>query len=63
MLGGAGDLLGALDAEGFEIFEEGLFKARRVLSDREARRGRVADNLVVDIGDVHDVANGDAEEL
>ena len=47
-------------AERAQVFEEGLLVARRVVGDGDALRGGVADDLVVDVGDVHDVLDGDA---
>ena len=60
VLGGVGDVLGALDAEGVEVFEEGALEAVGVVGDGEVGGGGVADDLVVDVGDVHDVLDGDA---
>ena len=39
-----------------QVVEEDLRVARRELADGDAPRGRVADDLVVDVGDVHDPA-------
>ena len=47
-------------AEGVEVFEEGALVARGVVGDGDALRGGVADDLVVDVGDVHDVLDLDA---
>ena len=58
--GGVGDVLGVLDAEGVEVFEEGALELGGVLGDGDAGGGGVADDLVVDVGDVHDVLDGDA---
>ena len=58
--GGVGDVLGALDAEGVEVFEEGALELGGVLGDGDAGGGGVADDLVVDVGDVHDVLDGHA---
>ena len=55
-----GDVLGALDAKGVGVFEEGAFEAVGVVGDGDAGRSSVADDLVVDVGDVHDVLDGDA---
>ena len=52
--------LQVLDVERVEVLEEGIFKARGVLLDRQAGLGRVGDDLVVDVGDVHDVADVDS---
>ena len=60
MLGGAGNDLRLLDGEGVEVFEEGLFEAGSVLADGYPGSRGVADDLVVDVGDVHDVAGGDS---
>ncbi len=61
VVGGAGDLFGALDGEGVHVFEEGLFVFRGCSRSMvEVGRCGVADDLVVDVGDVHDVADGDA---
>ena len=48
--------------EGVEVFEEGLLEAGGVFADGHPGGGGVADDLVVDVGDVHDVAGGDALE-
>ncbi len=58
-LGGVGDVLGALNAEGVGVFEEGPLEAVSVVCDGKADGGGVADDLVVDVGDVHDVLDGD----
>ena len=63
MLGGAGDDFGTLDAERIEVFKKSFFEAGGVLADGLVERGGVADDLVVNVGDVHDVADGDAEQL
>ena len=55
-----GMMTGGSAAERVEVFEEGPLVARRVLGDGDALRGGVADDLVVDVGDVHDVLDGDA---
>jgi hypothetical protein len=57
---GAGEVLGMLDVEGVEVFEEGTLVAGGVLGDGDAGGGGVADDLVVDVGDVHDVVDGDS---
>ena len=41
-----------------DVFEEGLFVPGGVVADGLAGGGGVADDLVVDVGDVHDVADG-----
>ncbi len=58
---GAGMLKGALDAEGVEIFEEGRCTWRCSLQ-WTTRFGGVADDLVVDVGDVHDVVDAETGE-
>ena len=63
VLGGAGHLLRALDAQGVHVLKKGLLEVGRVLADGHAGGGGVADDLVVDVGDVHDVVDGDAEQL
>lgn len=60
---GAGNDLGLLDLEGIEVFEEGLFEAGGVVADGYPGSGGVADDLVVHVGDVHDVAGGDSLQL
>ena len=60
MLGGAGDDLRLFHLEGVEVFEEGFFEAGGVFADGHPGGGGVADDLVVDVGDVHDVAGGDS---
>ena len=60
MLGGAGDDLGLLDGEGVEVLEEGFFEAGGVFADGHPGSGGVADDLVVDVGDVHDVPGDDS---
>ncbi len=57
---GVGDVFRALDGEGVEVFEEGLLVDAGVDVDGEIDGGRVADDLVIDVGDVHDVLRGDA---
>ena len=63
VFGGAGDDLGALDAKGVEVFKKSLFEAGGVIVDGNAGGGGVADDFVVNVGNVHDVADGDAEQL
>ncbi len=60
VLGGVGDDLGALDGEGVHVFEEGVFVDAGVVADGGVGGEGVADDLVVDVGDVHDVLGGDA---
>ncbi len=62
VFGGAGDVFGALDVEGVHVFEEGALVLGGVLGDGLAGGGGVADDLVVDVGDVHDVVQGEAVE-
>ena len=59
--GGAGQVLGALDGERVHVLEEGLLEAGGVLLDGLAGERGVADDLVVDVGDVHDVLDLHAE--
>ena len=49
---------GFLDADHGGVFEECLLILRGVLLHADAVAGGVADDLVVDVGDVHDVAHG-----
>ena len=58
--GGVRDVLRVLDAEGVEVLEEGALEFGGVFGDGDAGGGGVADDLVVDVGDVHDVVDGDA---
>jgi len=60
---GAGNDLGPLDAEGVQILKKSAFEARGIVADWNARGGGVADDLVVHIRDVHDVANRGPSEL
>ena len=62
IFGGAGDVFGALDIEGVHVLEEGALEAGAVLADGLAGGCGVADDLVVDVGDVHDVVQGEAVE-
>ena len=55
---GVGDVLWTFDREGVEVFKEGALKLLGVLGDGKASGGGVADDLVVDVGDVHDVLDG-----
>ena len=57
MLGGAHQR-GLLNADHRGIFEKCLLILRSVLLHAHAVTRRVADDLVVDVGDVHDVAHG-----
>ncbi len=49
--------------EGVEVLEEGFFEAGSVFANGHSGGGCVADDLVVDVGDVHDVAGGDSLQL
>ena len=60
VVGGVGDLFGELDVEGFEVLEEGLLELGGVVGDGDACVAGVTDDLVVDVGDVHDVLDGDS---
>src|SRR5580704_8510496 len=60
VLSGAGNDLRLLDGEGVEVFEEGFFEAGSVLADGYPGSRGVTDDLVVDVGNVHDVAGGDS---
>ncbi len=62
VFGGASNVFGALNVEGFHVFEKGLLVAGAVLADGLAGGGGIADDLVVDVGDVHDVVEGEAVE-
>ena len=59
VVSGVRDDFGALDAEGGHVLEEGVLEAFAVGADIESEGGGVADDLVVDVRDVHDVADGD----
>ena len=59
-LGGVGDVLGVLDGEGVEVLEEGFDVLGGVLVDGKTGGSSVADDLVVDVSDVHDVLSGNA---
>ena len=48
---------GLLDPQRIQILKESLLEARRVFADGDAGRGGVADDLVVHVGNVHDVAD------
>ena len=64
VLGGAGNDLGPLDAQGIQILKEGLLRNWRVyVADGNAGGCGVADDLVVHVGDVHDVAERHSREL
>jgi hypothetical protein len=62
VFGGARDLLGLLDAERGHVFEEGLLEFGAELADGFACGRSVADDLIVDVGDVHDVVQFEAVE-
>ena len=51
---------GALHAERVHVFEEGLLELAAEVVDGLACGGGVADDFVVDVGDVHDVAQRQA---
>ncbi len=53
----ARNLLRPLDAQRLQILEERIHIARRVLADRNSRLSRIANNLVVHVGNVHHVAH------
>ncbi len=55
-----GDLFGELDVEGVEVLEEGLLELGGVVGDGDVGVAGVADDLVVYVGDVHDVEDGDS---
>ncbi len=57
---GMRDVLRVFDAEGFEVLQESALEFSGVLGDGDASGGSVADDLVVDVGDVHDVVERDA---
>ena len=56
------DLFGAFDAQGVHVFKEGALVLGAVLADGLAGSGCVANDLVVDVGDVHDVMQAEAIE-
>ncbi len=60
IFGSVGDLFGLLDAERVHVFEEGSLVFGAVLSDGFAGGEGVADNFVVNVGDVHDVMQREA---
>jgi hypothetical protein len=53
--GGVLDVLGVLDAEGVEVFEEGALEFRGVLGDGDAGGGGGAGVVVVEVDGVHEV--------
>ena len=59
----AGDDFGAFAAQDVQILEKCLFILRGVLLDGEAGGGGVANDLVVDVGDVHHMAERHAFAL
>src|ERR1700733_4132748 len=58
--GGVRDVLRVLDRKRVEVFVEGLLVFLCVLRDGEAGRRCIADDLVVDVGDVHHMIDGDS---
>jgi hypothetical protein len=60
VFGGTDHVLGALDGEEVHVLKKCLGEFRSVFGDGEAGGSRVADDLVVDVGDVHDVIEGEA---
>ena len=62
-LGGARDVLRALHPQGFEVLKERFDVLGRVLADGDTGGRGVADDLVVHVGDVHDVADLHAGQL
>ncbi len=61
--GGAAEHLRPLHGEALEIVQKGLLEARGVVGDGDAGGSGVADDLVIDVGDVHDVADRNAEQV
>ena len=57
VFGGAGNDFGLFDAEEAEVFKKCLDEAGSVLADGDACGCGVPDDLVVHVGDVHDVAH------
>src|SRR6185312_11685765 len=57
------NLLRTLDAQRLHIFEKSRNVFGRVLPDRNLGLGGIANDLVIHVGDVHDVANRDAGKL
>ena len=60
MFRGARNLLRPLHAQRFQILEKRVDILFGVFADRDPRLHRVADDLVVHVGNVHHVAHGDA---
>jgi hypothetical protein len=56
-------LLGAFDPQRIEILEEGLYIRLGRLLQGQPLRGHPLDDLVLDVGDVHDLRHLEAEEL
>ena len=54
---------GRLAVERLHVFEEGALELGGVLGDGLVGGSGVADDLVVDVGDVHDVVDGEALQL
>ncbi len=59
VIGGAGEN-GLLDVQSGTIFKKGFLILGRVIFNAQALLGRVVDNLVVHVGDVHDVTHGES---
>ena len=60
VLGRARDELRALAVERVHVFEESLLVARRVVADRHTGGDGVTNDLVIDVSNVHDMADRDA---
>ena len=60
MLGGGRQAFGALQAQGGAVFEEGLRIDGGVFVERFVLGDGVADDLVVHVGDVHDVVEAES---
>ncbi len=63
VLGGPRDDLRPLNPQGIQILKKSLLETLRVLADGNPCRRRVANNLVVHVGDVHHVADADSGQL
>ena len=61
VVGGVGYDFGSFDVERGHVLEEGVFEALGVDADGLVGERGVADDLVIHIGDVHDVADVEAE--
>jgi len=57
VLGGTRVLVGAAQVEGVDVLEEALDPGPGLLVEGVVRRGRVADDLVLDVGEVHHVGD------